>query len=136
MLNKHAQDWVADLRSGKFTQTTGRLTGIYLDDTDGIKVIGNCCLGVACERFITENPGVLEIDNTAVTGEGQSRSYSGEESFLPAEVIDWLGLRSSGGEFYNSDGDYSQLYNLNDDGMSFSDLADIIEAEPEGLFKS
>lgn len=74
------REWVADLRSGKFRQTTGRL----FDGT------GHCCLGVACES------------HKRVTGAGEWQyveggvwEYAGVEDVLPPPVAKWLGLNEN-----------------------------------------
>jgi len=63
-------------------------------------------------------------------------------AFIPSNAIhvdpdvrDKIGLSTSSGRFY-IDGEEKHLSNLNDSGVSFHDIADIIESEPEGLFTS
>lgn len=105
-MNDNAKKWVATLRSGEYKQTKGRLA----DD------FGHCCLGVACELAI--EAGVIN-------------SYHKEKGSLPSLVKDWLGLRHWSGRYQ---GENRFLANDNDRGQSFSQIADIIESEPEGLF--
>lgn len=106
MLNENAKRWVAALRSGQYNQCKKRLTnaGRY------------CCLGVAC--------AISPLD----------RKTWVHECTLPWEVMDWLGIRDSQGEFGEAFGEALTI--LNDDkGLSFEEIADIIESEPAGLFR-
>lgn len=116
-MNDNAKKWVAALRSGKFKQGKGSLgdCGLY------------CCLGVACELAI-EN-GV----NINVKDEGGRKSYDGAWATVPESVEKWLGLNEDTGGYEGEDG-YETLTEQNDGGMSFQEIADIIESEPEGLF--
>ena len=60
------------------------------------------------------------------------QGFDGELAGLPPSVPHWLGLQTA-------DGNYSKggaLADDNDRGKTFDEIADIIESEPEGLFKS
>lgn len=114
-MNVLAQKWVEALRSGEFSQTRGCLR-------DGE---GHCCLGVACELFVPES----EKDTS------QSLTYyMNAGGKLPDAVMQALGLRTHGGNFQNWLGRSTSLAERNDSGATFEEIADIIEAEPEGLF--
>ena len=88
---------------------------------------GQCCLGVLAE----------------IAGCTYRRSgflwdcYCGE---APQLAMDFVGLRTSDGEYLRtSDGEYlnSSLTHDNDHrGKTFAEIADIIEEEPEGLFRA
>ncbi len=113
---EHRKLWVEALRSGKYQQTTSqlRLSGRY------------CCLGVACDL---SGVGAWEFNNYIVTNDDE------EDTTLPDGVKDWLGLSTNGGRFDNgkrSEED-SSLWGLNDNGTTFAEIADIIEAAPPGL---
>jgi hypothetical protein len=111
MLNENAKKWVAALRSGEYKQAQSQLK----------TEIGHCCLGVACE--LAKQAGVIS-------------DYKSSEWFLPVTVRNWLGLATHGGTYQESedtDLDMS-LARKNDRGATFSEIADIIESEPEGLF--
>ncbi len=116
-MNDNARKWVKALRSGRYRQGKKVLCryGYY------------CCLGVACLVYLEDNPGALE---TKKVGNGVVE-FDSEDIGLPQVVRKWLGLSSVNGAF-----DGNCLTNLNDDGISFSELADIIESEPNGLFIS
>ena len=113
-------EFVKDLRSGKFSQTTGRLRGAD----------GYCCLGVACETY------------SRLTGEGEWEDYwfcppkseDIDDVELPPEVQDFFGFKTSSGklvepyEALEGDDDYGDLTQLNDKaGFTFNQIADVIE---------
>ncbi len=109
--------WTDALRSGDYQQTTGELHNRA----------GFCCLGVACDVFIKAGGALEEV---AQNGCFHYRdTHSTESAVLPNAVRDWLGLRTG-------DGAISQDLSLaseNDNGASFEEIADLIEAQPEGL---
>lgn len=112
MLNENAKKWVAALRSGQYKQCKNRLAhaGRF------------CCLGVACD--ISSVP----------------RKVWGKEATLPWKVVNWLGLNDEQGGYItqlSTTGlSHSCLSGLNDwDGKTFAEIADVIESEPEGLFR-
>lgn len=111
-LNENAKKWVEALRSGKYEQGQLALQ-------NGNKF---CCLGVACE---VSGLKVNRHDTGAIQG-----------VILPFNVKKWLGLIGHTGGHLNSEGQFETLSGLNDNGKTFSELADLIESEPEGLFAS
>lgn len=118
MLNDNAKKWVEALRSGRFQQAKNRLA-----TKDGF-----CCLGVACEVAI-ENGVKL---NKTVVSTGRIL-YDYNEMLLPDSVREWLDLSTCGSD-YKAVGINKQLSADNDSGKTFTEIADIIESEPEGLF--
>ena len=116
-MNDNARAWVKALRSGEYGQCEAFLAydGRY------------CCLGVACELAV--KAGVIPEPV-----EDESRGclvYGGEDyEVLPQQVQEWLGLRTSKGDF----GDGDSLTQRNDDGEDFQEIADLIEGEPPHLF--
>lgn len=127
-LNKNAQKWVKALRSGMFPQGKKALSpgGTY------------CCLGVACVLAVME--GVIPPPQD----KNNKLAFDGNTEYLPNSVRNWLGLTNYTGEFYNTEildsltgkKIVSSLAGLNDQGCSFSAIADVIESQPEGLFKN
>jgi hypothetical protein len=123
-MNDNARAWVAALRSGEFSQGSGRLrwtggAGTAPDDS-------MCCLGVACEVFRRHTGngewdanGIFRLDGVAV------------KSHPPGAVVKWLGLTTDTG-YARADG--TPLTDLNDDGVPFEEIADRIESEPVGMF--
>ncbi len=115
--------WVAALRSGKYDQGIGSLKS-EASDTHLY-----CCLGVLCELAV--EAGVIPPGERH---EDQPKNYSyyflGEDEFLPSEVMTWANLDTNNGIYKPADNvwGYDQaLTDLNDNGKSFNDLADIIE---------
>lgn len=110
------QLWVDALRSGSYTQTK-----YALDKYDGF-----CCLGVAC--------AVAEEHGVSVIREGSR--ISGSSLRQQPDVQDWLGLKSTCGEFLSEDGSEHSLMHFND-GMNktFAEIAYVIEANADKLFK-
>ena len=102
--------WVEALRSGKYKQ--------------GDELLHHksryCCLGV-----LAHVSGVSDRDL------GDQRTLRSLSS-----VMDFVGLRDNCGEFYGDNGGGEpSLAHINDDGAPFSEIADIIESEPPGLFR-
>ena len=113
--------WLEALRSGEYAQAKGALKD-DLDPDDPTKV-GYCCLGVLCELARQEG-GVLNSVSKSFTG---TYNYDGESGLLPYSVQRWSGLNDSSPEYQNEDGEYIWLTDLNDNGKTFAELADIIE---------
>ena len=105
--------WVAALRSGGYKQGMGALN-------DGQ---GNfCCLGVLCDLAIKEGIQMeVTLDASGVTDVLHYDGYSGT---LPPAVQHWANLPNRPSVREGS------LAALNDSGMSFAEIADLIE---EGL---
>lgn len=115
MLNENAKKWVNALRSGKYKQGKHALRN--LNDE-------YCCLGVACDLAVKEGVIPKEEKTSCVF------VYGGSTGLLPVSVKNWLNLTNDAGMF-----DEGVLIVLNDDdGLSFNQIADIIESEPKGLF--
>lgn len=107
--------WLEALRSGKYEQGKDQL----VEGQPGEERY--CCLGVACAVYNKHHKKKVDL-------------YSGEQFALRMDkkvVKQWLGLRTTLG---HCNAGYT-LTRLNDRGTSFSKIADIIESEPEGLFK-
>lgn len=113
--------WVDALRSGEYKQTDG-----CLKDS-----IGYCCLGVLCEL------------HNKVTGDGQwnyDNAYGDDlnkrDDVPPDCVISWAGLPRENPLVEYEYETYStqevrkaRIAELNDSGMTFADIADIIEEQ-------
>jgi hypothetical protein len=121
-VNKAAKQWVAALRSGKYQQCTN---GLRKGNT-------YCCLGVANEisglgKWIDD---YAFQDATLAEAEvaGEDKTY--EEEFTSPDVQEWLGLRTKDGSIGGI-----TLAELNDDGVPFDEIADIIEKHAHQIFK-
>lgn len=108
--------WLAELRSGKWTQVRSALR----DDGNG-----RCCLGVACDVVGCEWDGTR-----ARLAEGATRG-----DVLPYGAWQALGLRDEEGSGRGRNWDSTPpLYMRNDRGESFAKIADTIEADPAVYF--
>lgn len=128
MLNENARAWVAALRSGKYKQGKGELR---------TKEDSYCCLGVACDLYQKAHPETQRwIKEEWV--QGQQWLFEGKSGLLPASVKEWLGLRTDEGAFYDGTPylSHKTLTGANDTGDTFEQIADLIESEPDGLFRA
>ena len=105
--------WVAALRSGEYTQTTGALRS---EDESGHS---HCCLGVLCEISKRE------------TGFGVSKNLeeNADEDTLGRTIQKWAGLSFNRGATVSINGIRDLLTEHNDDGRTFLEIADAIEAQ-------
>lgn len=133
---ENRKKWVEALRSDKYEQTTG-----FLKRNNGY-----CCLGVLCdlagEEFVPRSsvyaePGTFEIH----LGKDEYGCFHGEALDATQKAMDFVGLRTDIGSFEQVHGDdgeiigeHTTLADENDAGASFSEIADIIESNPPGLF--
>ncbi len=149
-MNAAATKWVDLLESGKYKQGREQLRTRN----------GYCCLGVACDMtmlgtWVKEDGDKGDWMYKAGEGRG-TRTNSGH---LPGIVRDRLGLSTSVGTFRMSDAERTALKGvlsrktlnviqgrmyansscslacLNDEGVSFAEIAKVIRAKPKGLFK-
>lgn len=120
--------WVERLRSGQDEQGTG-----YLDYTDNDDVTRKCCLGVL-SAIAVEDGVIPEPDSYLYEGGPHTTIYSiytydaGHTSVLPPTVMEWAGITDCEGMFNNPTiGHNETLAGLNDSGMTFVEIADVIE---------
>lgn len=128
MNSKVKEAWVNALRSGKYEQGSERLRGV-----DGF-----CCLGVLCDIYAQEHNTEWEFRGNEETNLQPMDYwyYEGESEFLPESVMDWAELKTNnpslqvdvddGEDSWNYNDDVS---NLNDSGYTFSQIADLIQAQ-------
>jgi hypothetical protein len=110
--------WIAALRSGVYEQGKNRLR----HDNKF------CCLGVACD--LAQNAGIGRWDGDTFRTDGVD-DYDGNDVELPYSVMEWLGITSPEGAWQNPY--FESLTRMNDNGATFAEIADVIEAEPDGL---
>lgn len=116
---------VEALRSGDYPQGKAKLC---YKDAHG--TLTWCCLGVA-EKIAGVEPNFSTIPGSALFEEGFSQSTTA----LTDKVKHAYGFATESGSFKNDrEQRLSSLMNLNDAGVSFKEIADIIESEPKGLF--
>jgi len=101
--------WLAALRSGDYKQTKEALR-----DEEGF-----CCLGVLCD--------VHRIENKKRWQKGFN--YYDENTILPHEIVNWAGLKNCNPGIEDSSICISTLADLNDEGKTFKEIADIIEKQ-------
>ncbi len=103
--------WVKALRSGRYKQAHKALRRPILLDT-GESKIGYCCLGVACDLI---DPSIWEPSKNP---EGTNDSF------------DWGGVPSFSTRAFPfvTPPVSAQLAQMNDEGKTFSEIADWIEA--------
>jgi len=104
--------WVKALRSGKYEQAKGVLHN----------GTGYCCLGVLC----------VVAGMTPERDEDEEFRFDGNRACAPEIATRFVGLRTNNGGYKYGD---HALTEKNDAGMTFNEIADLIESEPDGLFK-
>lgn len=112
-----AEKLVTALRSGEYEQCQQALR----NDT------GYCCLGVLTDIAVKE--GVAEPWQKWNIGGRRQYTVDGINSVLPPEVRRWAGMKTNNGGYDHNGFEYNKALSAdNDQGKSFSEIADIIEA--------
>lgn len=118
MLTELQEKWLTALESGHYKQGKGSLR----------KNDAYCCLGVACE--------VCGIVPTKI--DTHYYSYDLEQLELPQKAKNLLNIRHTEGCFTKAivvnGRTWKRLTNMNDNNMSFKDIAATIRANPEKVF--
>ena len=120
--------WLEALRSGDYRQ--GRNV---LKQQHGPKDTPQfCCLGVLCDLAI-EDGLTVEVDEVFFN-EKSNTYYNDCYELLPEAVADWAGLPSVNPEvnIYDHEvdaADLTTIADLNDEGSTFAEIADVIEKE-------
>ncbi len=107
--------WLDALRGGKYKQGRYALRNTVFGGQDTF-----CCLGVLCELAV--EAGVID----APALDGGWWYAGGEAAILPRKVMNWAGLVSQSG-LYSTKNDEECLASDNDNGMTFEEIAKIIE---------
>ena len=110
------EKWTTALRSGEYKQGFDRLRRY---DTC-------CCLGVLCELAVNAGvipPGKLHSD---FTGVAYAYGESERVGLLPDEVLHWASIENQTAVF-NYGEQRGDLAHFNDTGLSFEEIATIIE---------
>ncbi len=134
LMNKEiGQQWVDDLRSGKYNQGIGYLCQLHNNSND------YCCLGVLAEQALKS--GIVDDKRCDdVDYDVDVKAFNGCQSTLPAAIIKWADINpivlispEAGQEGFSilvqRGKQRSSLDTLNDNGMSFSKIADLIEEQ-------
>jgi len=127
-LEEHRNKWVEALESGRYTQAKGMLKSSLSG--------GMCCLGVACDLSglgSYENYGNGE---TTYIIPGLDAEHGGfQDGTAPEPVMEWLGLTTRVGAYYNEEGEKCSLTEDNDRRHhDFKRIAATIRSKPPGLF--
>ena len=107
------KNWSNALRSNRFKQGFGALE--YIDDKGNVS---NCCLGVLCRLYI-EDGGELSVEKSKHT-----TLFDLNAAMLPEKVANYIGIHSAMGRLKGNAG---YLTVLNDSGVGFETIADIID---------
>lgn len=109
--------WIKALRSGEYEQGKGRLK-----DEEG----KYCCLGVLCDITKKETGGRWSSD-----GYFMKQGSKGSDGVLPLFVMNHTGIKTHEGllnkEYKTKLGSRDLLTLLNDEGLSFKQIANIID---------
>lgn len=117
--------WVAALRSGEYEQAKGVLS-IQQPVID--PKWRHCCLGVLCDLAVKAGLPLTVTEDDSLTNAALERSYDGQTAALPHSVMEWAGLDDIFPVVFIEQGDAADLAALNDNGKTFPEIADLIEA--------
>lgn len=135
-----AEKWIAALRSKKYKQGQK-----LLKSKSPRGVVRHCCLGVLCELYQNDRrrkkmkplptDSFLPDDDRYDDGvpiKSRVCEFDSFYSTLPPRVVKWAGMHSDEGDFDTpeilpDDSIGSTLVMLNDGGLDFEEIADIIE---------
>jgi hypothetical protein len=148
-IKKNIEEWIKHLRSGEFKQTRSWLKRV--NSTNG--ECSYCCLGLACDTVFSLpskelKPGI-SADTSPVAFEVEGDCYI--DQVLSTNLYKELGLNSNVGVLNRVDNLYDNydeffpylldagryavsLAELNDNGATFEQLANFMEAKPELVF--
>jgi hypothetical protein len=119
MINENMKKVLVALRSGEYTQTKEALQNSR----------GHCCLGVMCEVYEKETGDSIDRKTSGNITGGNLRRHE--------KVQAWVGLLTPSGDITISlpnSSKHISLAHMNDrDDKTFSEIADFIETDPEGL---
>jgi len=155
-----AEKWVAALRSGKYKQGQNALCNVvpHVESEETTELF--CCLGVLCDilqhdpDFIEANPNygshIVEHGHMGYLNYGLG-DHDDSYEMLPWSVQSWVGMMTNDGTVVVNDPDTDdlvvaggtfditnnelrlQLAHLNDCGVDFEDIANVIEKHVEAL---
>lgn len=107
--------WIKALRSGRFEQKAEELEGVISDD-DGHSTgrLGHCCLGVLCRL---------------VSPEGSLAKFKADPQYNGGPLLEILNPQTRALVGITAD-DQDALTDLNDSGVSFVEIAALLENLP------
>lgn len=125
-----AKKWIDALRSGKYKQIKGALKRAKDNQIESF-----CALGVLCDLYQKDHKEKLEEQNSHIkkTKNGSAVAFEDEIYTLPFKVQKWAGMKDSEG-CLDLDGEQDRtIPQLNDQGVSFKKIADLIEKNQKKL---
>ena len=118
--------WLAALRGGEYRQGDNVLMKQYGEDDKP----AYCCLGVLCDIAVKEGLDIgVEPYPSGNDNNIQITEFDGAHEVLPHSVKTWAGLDDTNPEvtiYTDGEEETSSLAELNDNGATFAELADII----------
>lgn len=117
-LGPNQEKWVQALESGEYLQGIGHLN---------INNTNFCCLGVLCELESSKLTKRLCEHRRDIL-------YDNNSCFLPDILYNLYGFMSRQGDFKGNVGMDCSLASLNDNGVSFKEIAQIIRDDPSNVF--
>ena len=119
---EHRKILVDELREGRYKQGVR-----FLRRNDKY-----CFEGLACEISGLHK---WELYNWTTNSPVKIYGYGGPICVMPKDVMDFYGFQTPNGWYQTKGVPWKDnLTNRNDAGLTFSELADIIEAEPDEMF--
>ena len=122
-----ARKWISALRSGHYKKTKDVLKKVGRNQNESF-----CALGVLCDIYQKEHVRTLPEEKTEEDFGVKCVSIDGATTNLPKKVMKWAGIKDRDCVLFNENGERTDIPTLNDDGVSFKKIADIIEKNIEG----
>lgn len=107
--------WTAALRSGEYKQGAGKLRN---------REDEFCCLGVLCDLQSKSGQPVAEWKETDWA---ESVTFGGCSGVPPSDVVEWAAENYIGQDRSFAINYSTNLTSMNDSGISFAEIADIID---------
>ena len=124
MRQEIADKWAEALESGEYEQ--GR-RALAVSDSGPVPSVRHCCLGVLCELAIADG---VALDKAPAYDGTPRITYANQASTLPEEVQEWAGMQTNEGTLQTYG---NTLSGHNDDGVPFSEIAEIIRENVDTL---
>lgn len=120
-----ARKWISALRSGAYKKVTGVLKKVGKNQNESF-----CALGVLCDIYQKEHVRGLPEEPAKDDWGKNCVSIDDEKFHLPTRVMKWAGLKTKTCSIRSEN---TNIPTLNDDGVSFKEIADIIETNQDKI---
>lgn len=124
--------WVEALRSEDYQQARGSL--LEAEDLEDCEEVSYCCLGVLCELYRKEVGGFWRSEDCgdySFVAKDDEGVWDGSTIDLPSSVMEWAELPGSDPTVEVAVGTLqyraASLSKLNDEGLDFESIANLIE---------